>query len=139
VDPIAPRAVLFLDDEQSYVQLMTQLLSDNLDCPILGYTRPHEALAALPRLNVAMIVTDYSMPLMNGIEFLYRAHAINPQLTAIMITGQRIELGDKDLSHVPGLKVTLFKPLSWRALAENIIKHWSAANRPVLKESPAAV
>jgi CheY-like chemotaxis protein len=133
VAPIVPKAVLFLDDEQSYVELMTQLLSDNLDCPILPYTRPHEALAALPRLDVAMIVTDYSMSPMNGIDFLYRAHAVRPQIAAMMITGHRIELEDKDLSHVPGLRATLFKPISWRMLAENIIKHWPDPNPPVLR------
>ena len=139
MDPIAPKAVLFLDDEQSYVELMTQLLSDNLDCPIRAYTRPHEALAALTRLDVAMIVTDYSMPLMNGIDFLYRAHAICPQIAAVMITGQRIELEGQDLSHVPGLKATLFKPISWRTLAENIIKYWPGADQPVLKANTAAI
>ena len=130
---------MFLDDEQSYVQLMTQLLSDNLDCPILGYTRPHEALADLPRLDVAMIVPDYSMPVMNGIDFLHRAHAVCPQLAAVMITGQRIELADQDLSHVPGLRATLFKPISWRTLAENIIKHWPDVNRPALKADTASI
>jgi CheY-like chemotaxis protein len=139
MDPIAPKAVLFLDDEQSYVELMTQLLSDNLDCPIRAYTRPQEALADLPRLDVAVIVTDYSMPVMNGIDFLHRAHAVCPQAAAVMITGQRIELADKDLSHVPGLKATLFKPISWRTLAENIIKHWPDADQPVLKEDTASI
>ncbi len=139
MDPIAPKAVLFLDDEPSYVELMTQLLSDNLDCPIRAYTRPHEALAALPRLDVALIVTDYSMPVMNGIDFLHRAHAVCPQAAAVMITGQRIELADKDLSHVPGLRATLFKPISWRTLAENIIKHWPDVNRPALKADTASI
>jgi CheY-like chemotaxis protein len=139
MDPIAPKAVLFLDDEQSYVDLMTQLLTDNLDCPIRAYPRPQEALAALPRLDVALIVTDYSMPVMNGIDFLHRAHAVCPQAAAVMITGQRIELADKDLSHVPGLKATLFKPISWRTLAENIIKYWPGADQPVLKANTAAI
>ena len=139
MDPIAPKAVLLLDDEPSYVELMTQLLSDNLDCPIRAYTRPHEALADLPRLDVALIVTDYSMPVMNGIDFLHRAHAVCPQAAAVMITGQRIELADKDLSHVPGLRATLFKPISWRTLAENIIKHWPDADQPVLKEDTASI
>ena len=138
MDPLTSRAVLFVDDEQSYVDLMTQLLSENLDCPILAHTRPREALAALPHLNVALIVTDYSMPLMNGIDFLHQAHAICPQVVAIMITGHWIELEDKDLSHVPGLKATLFKPVSWRTLAENIIHHWPDANHPELKTDAAS-
>jgi DNA-binding NtrC family response regulator len=132
---INPRPVLFLDDEQSYVGLMTELLSDNLNCPILAYTRPEDALAALPRADVGMIVTDYYMPLMNGIEFLYRAHATCPTVAAIMITGHQIELGEQDLSHVPGLRTVLSKPIRWRLLAETIIQHWPDGNPPVLKES----
>jgi DNA-binding NtrC family response regulator len=134
VNPIVFKAVLFLDDEQSYVDLMTQLLSENLNCRVLGYTRPHDALAALPQLDVAMIVTDYHMPLMNGIDFLYRAHAVWPEVAAIMITGHQIELADEDLTRVPGLKATLFKPIGWRTLAENIVMHWPDLNPPALNE-----
>lgn len=134
MNPIVFRTVLFLDDEQSYVDLMVQLLSENLNCRVLGYTRPHDALAALPQLDVAMIVTDYYMPLMDGIDFLHRAHAVCPEIAAIMITGHQIELAEEDLTRVPGLKATLFKPVGWRTLAENIVMHWPDLNPPVLKE-----
>jgi DNA-binding NtrC family response regulator len=130
-----PRPVLFLDDEQSYVGLMTELLSDNLNCPILPFTRPDEALAALPRADVGMIVTDYYMPLMTGLEFLDRARAVCPTVVAILISGHEIELGGQDLGRVPGLRTVLFKPVRWRLLAETIIQHWPDGNPPVLKES----
>ena len=64
------RSVLFLDDEQSYVDLMGYLLAEHLACPILTHTKPKDALAALPGSNVAVIVTDYYMPVMNGLEFI---------------------------------------------------------------------
>ncbi len=130
-------AVLFLDDEQSYVGVMTQLLSDNLSCPILGYTRPQDALADLPRLEVAVIVTDYSMPDMNGIDFLHCAHALRPQIAALMITGHQAELAGTDFSTVPGLRETIFKPVTWRTLAERIIKHWPDGNPPMRMEDIA--
>jgi CheY-like chemotaxis protein len=88
---------------------------------------------------VALIVTDYSMPVMNGIGFLHRAHAVCPQVAAVMITGHWIELAEKDLSHVPRLRATLFKPISWRTLAENIIKHRPGTDQPVLKEDTASI
>jgi len=100
------------------------------------FTRPEDALAVLPTLNPAVIVTDFSMPGMNGIEFLYRAHANGSSVGAIMITGHQIELGWQDLSHVPGLRATLYKPVGWRQLAELIIQHWPDEDRPVLKASP---
>ena len=71
-------AVLFVDDEQSYVSLMTQLLGNNLHCPILTYTKPREALVTLSHLNIGMIVTDYSMPAMNGLDFIRQAAVIAP-------------------------------------------------------------
>ena len=70
-----PRPVLFLDDERAYIEMMTELLSEHLSCPIVPFTRPEDALAALPGLNPGMIVTDFSMQGMNGIDFLYRAQA----------------------------------------------------------------
>jgi two-component SAPR family response regulator len=133
VNAVQPRAVLFLDDEKSYVDLMTQLLSDKLNCPIVGYTRPQDALADLPRLNVAMIVTDYSMPVMSGIDFLHRAHSVCPQINAVMITGHQIELAGTDFSQVPGLRETLFKPVTWRMLTQNIIKYWPDGNPPMMR------
>jgi two-component SAPR family response regulator len=130
-----PRPVLFLDDERSYVELMAELLSENLNCLILPFTRPDEALMALPSTHVGMIVTDYYMPLMNGIEFLHRAREACPTITAIMITGHQIELGGQDMTVVPGLRKVLFKPVRWRLLAETIIQHWPDGNPPALKMS----
>ncbi len=135
--PTPPSAVLFLDDEKSYVEVMTQLLTDNLSCPILGYTRPQAALVDLARLGIGVIVTDYSMPDMNGIEFLHRAHALRPQTAAIMITGHQAELAGTDFSTVPGLRETIFKPVTWQTLAERIIKHWPDGNPPMLKDALA--
>jgi hypothetical protein len=66
-------------------------------------------------------------------------HAICPQVAAVLITGHRIEPAEKDLRHVPVLRATLFKPISWRTLAKHIIKPWSGADQPVLKEDTASL
>jgi CheY-like chemotaxis protein len=117
--------------------MMTELLSEHISCPIVSFTLPLEALAALPRLNPGMIVTDFSMPVMNGIDFLHAARAAGSTAAAIMITGHQIELDWQDLSHVPGLHATLFKPVGWRQLAEKIIEFWPDQNPPVLDKNPA--
>lgn len=130
---VSPKPVLFLDDERSYVELMGQLLTEHLTCEVLAFTSPLEALAALPRLGAGMIVTDYYMPKMSGIEFIRRAREACPDVVAIMITGHQIELAEENLSEVPGLRATIFKPVTWRVLAENIIKHWPDAHPPTLK------
>lgn len=133
MNPSQPKAVLFVDDEKSYVELMTELLAENLGCPILSYTEPRDALADLPHLDVGIIITDYSMPSMNGVEFLRQVHLVRPGTPSVMITGHQIELAGRDLTAVPGLQETLYKPVNWRTLAERIIEHWSDGNPPRLK------
>ena len=118
--------------------MMTELLSEHVRCRIVYFTRPRDALAALPGLNPGLIVTDFSMPAMNGIEFLNRARTIGSTAGAIMITGHQIELSWQDLSHVPGLRATLFKPVSWRQLAEQVIQFWPDDNPPALNLGVAA-
>jgi CheY-like chemotaxis protein len=117
--------------------MMVQLLSAYLTCPIHAFTRPEDALAVLPQLQPAMVITDYSMPTMTGIEFLQRAHAIMPDLVAIMITGHQIELEDLDPAQVPGLRATLFKPLRSHTIALQIIAHWPDSNPPALRDTSA--
>lgn len=74
----ANKAVVVLDDEQSYAELLTQLLTDSLSCPVHTFTRPLDAIAALPGIDAGMIVTDYFMPQLNGIEFITEARKILP-------------------------------------------------------------
>jgi DNA-binding NtrC family response regulator len=132
-EPVRP-AVLFVDDEESYVSLMIQLLGNNLHCPILTYTKPREALVALSRLDIGMIVTDYSMPAMNGLDFIRQAAAIAPLVPVIMVSGHTVEISADERDAYPNLKATLAKPFRWRALAEEIIRHWVAPHPPILRE-----
>jgi two-component SAPR family response regulator len=74
---------------------------------------------------------------MNGLDFLRRAHALRPQIAALMITGHQTELAGTDFSKVPGLRETIYKPVTWRTLAEHIIKHWPDGNPPMLMEDIA--
>ncbi len=101
-----------------------------MPCPIVPFLRPQEALAALPQLDPGITVTNFSITEMNGIDLLHQAHAVHPALNASMITGHQIELGWQDLSDLPGLRAILFKPVSWRELANQIIQYWPDGNPP---------
>ena len=80
ISPIkqSEKIVLLVDDEFSYIDLLQQLLSDHLACPVHGFTKPADALRAMPSLNVGMIITDYQMPDINGLQFVAEVQKINP-------------------------------------------------------------
>ena len=87
MNPIPPKTIVLVDDETSYTDLMTQLLSDNLDCPVHAFSRPLEALQALPKLDPGVIVTDYFMPQIDGLEFIRQAAPLVPEAAFVLITG----------------------------------------------------
>src|SRR5215218_10225718 len=85
-----PKSIILVDDEKSYNDLIRQMLVENLDCPVHGFTRPMDALNVLVSLNPGVVVTDYFMPEMNGIEFIQRAAPLVPDATFLMISGNNL-------------------------------------------------
>lgn len=129
------KALVIVDDEKSYADLLAQLLTSSLRCPIKAYTRPLDALAAVPGLNAGLVVTDYYMPGINGLEFIRRLHGVAPDVPVVMITGHMMELAETGYADLPMLKAILAKPFSWRLLAEEIVRHWP---EPGLRQPAAA-
>lgn len=115
---------MLVDDERSYTDLMTILLSDHLDCEVHAFIRPADALAALPRLNAGVIVTDYFMPEINGLEFIRRATPLAPGVPFLLITGHPIPSLQGEMTQLDSLKGWLAKPFSWRTLADEIRRVW---------------
>ncbi len=125
MNPTPPKSVVLVDDEVSYTNLLRELLSEQLDCPIVPYARPLQALADLPGLNPGVIVTDYSMPQLNGAEFIVRASMLFPEVPIILITGNPDGSVNRDeLAKLPALKSILLKPFCWRLLRDEIIRLW---------------
>jgi DNA-binding NtrC family response regulator len=124
------KIVVLVDDEFSYIDLLQQLLSDHLACPVHGFTKPADALRAMPGLNVGMIITDYQMPDINGLQFVAEVQKIDPTIPAVMITAYNMSFTPRELALVPSLKAVVRKPFKWTVLAEEVVKYWPDANPP---------
>lgn len=128
MSPPPAKAVVIIDDEKSYGDLLSQLLIDNLDCPVLTFSNPQEALDALPNLNVGVVVTDFFMPDLNGVQFIRRAAPDLPGVAFIMITGHPLKLSDEPFDDIPALKAVVSKPFKWSKLCELVREHWPEAD-----------
>jgi two-component system response regulator AtoC len=80
--------VLVVDDDPSLRFLMQEIL-EGRGLQVTAAEGPEEALALIDQVDV--VVSDYAMPEMDGLEFHQRIRAINPALPFILITSQGSE------------------------------------------------
>jgi CheY-like chemotaxis protein len=66
-----------------------------------------------------LLVTDFSMPMMNGLELARQVHEIRPDLPIILATGFIEDLAPEELASA-GIRRTLRKPVTKRELGEAI-------------------
>ena len=108
--------------------MIGQLLEDYLASPIHTFTHPEDALKNLPSLQPGIIITDYYMPGMSGLDLIRAVQPLLPQIPCVLITGHPFNwedhAGDAGLRN---LKAVLPKPFRWQQLADTIERHWSGA------------
>ncbi len=79
--------ILILDDEPMVTDSIRDLLELETAYRIITATSPVNALNMLEKTHVQVIISDFLMPEMNGIDFLVQAKSRIPDMTAILITG----------------------------------------------------
>ena len=79
--------ILVVDDETMVTKTLKTLLKLEGYSNVYAFNDPKDALDWLKNNTCAVIVSDFIMPDMNGIEFLLKAKEINPDTTQILLTG----------------------------------------------------
>jgi CheY-like chemotaxis protein len=82
--------ILLLDDEESICRVLQVILAD-CGYAIAAYTRPQEAIAAFTAGHYELVISDFEMPVMDGVEVLQRIKQVNPKTPVILITGYPLE------------------------------------------------
>ena len=81
-----PRVVI-VDDEDMVITSIRAFLQMETDYVVNGFTQPEEAVKHLETTPVDVIVSDYLMPKMNGIQLLSKAKQYQPEAARVLLTG----------------------------------------------------
>lgn len=82
-----PPRILFLDDDELALRSLRALFSLETDYEFVVAQDPHEALKLLDASQFDLILSDYLMPKMNGLEFLKEARHRQPDAVRMLLTG----------------------------------------------------
>lgn len=109
-----PPTVLIVDDELDILHSLQILLETSMvGVRVLTADSGPKGLEIIQREPVDVVVTDYRMPGMNGLEFLIRAEDLRPEMSKMMITAfPKLELAIEAINavHVNKFLVKPFQP-----------------------------
>ena len=79
--------VLIVDDEEMVLTSLSTLLSLETDYDVKTFVSAQKAVEHLQSNSVDLIISDFLMPEMNGLEFLTKAKSFRPEVPRIILTG----------------------------------------------------
>lgn len=105
-----PPRVLLVDDEEMVITSIRAFLSLETEYEILAHTTPEDALQRLEEGPVDVIVTDYLMPRVNGLQLLAEAKKRQPEAARVLLTGHADKQSAIEAINAVGLYQYLEKP-----------------------------
>jgi DNA-binding NtrC family response regulator len=102
--------VLLVDDEEIILTSIRSLLMLEADYDARPFANPAEAAAELQKAPIDIIVSDYLMPGMNGIQLLAEAKRLQPECTRVLLTGHADKASAIQAINEVGLFQYLEKP-----------------------------
>ena len=79
--------VLVVDDEAVVTKSMVAFFELETDYEILSSQSPSEALGFIKEREIDLVISDFLMPEMNGLEFLAKVKRLYPDVPRILLTG----------------------------------------------------
>lgn len=115
--------ILLVDDDRNYLYLLGVIL-ESKDLEVSKAVNGFEALELLRTARFDLIITDYRMPRMNGIELAAKAKELHPTIPIIMITCE-VMPDIVELAAEVGISRLLSKPVKIGSLLADITS-WSS-------------
>lgn len=81
-----PPTIFVVDDEVLLLDLAEAVLTP-LGCKVQTFSDPEAALKAFPQAAPAVVITDYAMGRMNGMDLIRECRRVNPQQKTVLISG----------------------------------------------------
>lgn len=80
-------AIVIVDDEEIVTQSLMSFLQLETEYEVHTFQSPEEALQLLRQRPIDLVISDFLMPGMNGLQFLAAVKKLHPDTPRILLTG----------------------------------------------------
>jgi CheY-like chemotaxis protein len=114
------RRILVVDDEAHILQVLLLKLN-KAGYEVITANDGEEAFEAARREVPDLVITDFQMPYMTGLELCraLKGHEPTSQIPVLMLTARGFALDDEDLA-IGNIRDVLSKPFSPRAIVQQV-------------------
>lgn len=121
--------IVIVDDEPVSLTVMKQLVAKLPSCEVHAFTNPSAALIWCTNNTPDLVLVDYTMPTMDGIEFARRVRALPTGRPDVFSSLSRLEVQAR--SRAPLASMAAFKLV--QALAQRLVTELAPAVPPMNK------
>jgi CheY-like chemotaxis protein len=102
-----PHGILLVDDQRDILRLLHSTLDTlkNPDLMILEAPSGEEALLEASRHKIDLLVTDYLLPGITGVELMHKIRARHPEVKVILITGVNERRGRDEMLNAGAMAI----------------------------------
>ena len=114
------KKILLIDDDE-WIRDSLGLFFESEGCCLLAVETAEEGLEKLKSCNYDIIIIDYRLPFMDGLEFLERIKGFHSSALTLLITAY----GNKDVflkANKLGVNYIISKPFTVKAIEETLIR-----------------
>jgi len=116
VDTYTEATVVLVDDEEMVLTSLNAYLTLETDYNVESFTDVDEAISFVGENEVDVVISDYLMPKMNGIQLLAKAKELKPETSRILLTGHADKQSAIEAINQVGLFQYIEKPWDNAAL-----------------------
>lgn len=111
------KTILIVEDDEAVGEFLVEAIAQETPYRVYLVTNGPQALQALTTDTINLIILDYSLPLMNGIELYDRIRALQGVHTPpVVMVSARLPISELVKRNLPGLR----KPLELQDLLDTI-------------------
>lgn len=116
------KSVIIIDDQSDILELLRRFFSRYKDINIKAFTQPQAGLNYMQSHKTDLLITDITMPKIDGIELLRSIKTFKPDLHVVMMTAEA-SLERLLKSHKYDASDFLIKPIDFKELEQKIQKY----------------